>query len=344
MADLRGHQDAAQPQHGSGNLPVSRGAHMRATGRLADPGGNSGPSEPPIDESSADVVSPVTLHGVLEKLSLFIAPPTLVIALAFWFGWTLTNTRAAYFGIDISTLGFSTTDYLLRSADAAFVPVAVTLLAILAAITLHGWIRHSATTRRGLSAVVNGATVGAFLGAVLTLVGIWAMFAPLPVATYYLVPPVILGLGPGILAYSVWILRHMRPPHGPGGDRGVPAWERSGYMIAAMLALLSLFWASSLYAAALGRGRAQILAETLSSQPAVTVFSVKSLGVDAPGITVTNIASASSAYKFRYSGLRLLIHSAGKYFLVNDGWSHQHGVTIVLPDASDIRLEFTPGG
>jgi hypothetical protein len=158
------------------------------------------------------------------------------------------------------------------------------------------------------------------------------------------VPPLILGLGPALTAYSLWILRHVRVPNGQKASRSVPAWERSGYVIAAMLVLLGIFWAASLYAEALGRGRAQALAENLSSRPAVTVFSAKSLGINAPGVTVTKIAASSSAYKFRYSGLRLLIHSADKYFLVNDEWSHERGVTIVLGDTSDIRLEFTPGG
>jgi hypothetical protein len=303
----------------------------------------SGPSQPRIGDSSIDQVSPINVRGALEMLSLVVAPSTLVIALAFWFGWTLTNARSAYFGIDSSTLGFSTTDYLLRSADAAFVPIAVALLVILAAIMLHGSVRYAAMAHRSLKAVVLGAIGGAILGAVLTLCGIWAMFEPLPVATYYLVPPVILGLGPALMAYSVWILRHVRTPNEPRANQFVPAWERSGYVIAAMLALLGIFWASSLYAAALGRGRAEILAENLSTRPTVTVFSAKSLGIDAPGVTATKIIISSSAYRFRYSGLRLLIHSAGKYFLVNDKWSHRRGVTIVLQDTRDIRVEFTPG-
>jgi hypothetical protein len=301
-------------------------------------------SAPRIGHPPADLVSPVTVRGVLEKLSLVIAPSTLVIALAFWFGWTLTNARSAYFGIDSSTLGFSTTDYLLRSADAAFVPIAVTLLVILIAIMLHGLVRHAAMTDRGLNAVVVGAIGGMILGAILTLFAIWAMFDPLPVATYYLVPPVILGLGPTLTAYSAWILRHVKAPDEPKANRAVPAWERSGYVIAAMIALLGIFWAASLYASALGRGRAETLAGNLSSRPAVTVFSVKSLGIDALGVTATKITNASSAYEFRYSGLRLLIHSAGKYFLLNDGWSHERGVAIVLQDTPDIRVEFTPGG
>jgi hypothetical protein len=303
----------------------------------------SKPAEPRTDGSATAPAGQITVRGVLEKVSLFVAPPTLVIALAFWFGWTLTNARSAYFGIDSSTLGYSTTDYLLRSADATFVPVAVLLLAILAVITLHGLVRHAATTPRGANVVGLGAIGGATLGAVLILFAMWAMFEPLP-ASYYLVPPVILGLGPALLAYSVWILRHVRVPSGPRASRAVPAWEGSGYVVAAIIALLGIFWTSSLYATALGRGRAEVLAENLSSRPAVTVFSVKSLGIDAPGVTASKLTDASSAYKFRYSGLRLLTYSAHKYFLVNSGWSHDHGVAIVLDDTPDIRLEFTPGG
>jgi hypothetical protein len=303
------------------------------------------PSEPQVDSDSViDHASPAAIRGFLEKLSLVITPSTLVIALAYWFGWKLTNARSAYFGIDSSTLGFSTTDYLLRSADAAFVPIAIVLLAVLTAIMLHGSVQRAVTARRGVNAVKRGARGGAIAGAVLTFFGVWAMFKPLPVVTSYLVPPVILGLGPALTAYSVWVLRHAQAGNSEKPHHAVPAWERSGYVIAAMIALLGVFWTSSLYAAALGRGRAEVLAGNLSGQPAVTVFSVKSLGMDAVGVTVSVISSATSAYRFRYSGLRLLIHSANKYFLVNSGWSREHGVAIVLDDTPDIRLEFAPGG
>jgi hypothetical protein len=299
--------------------------------------------EPRIADASTNRARPFNLSDILEKLSLVIAPPTLIVALAFWFGWTMTNARSAYFGIDGSMLGFSTTDYVLRSADAAFVPIAVVFLASFMAIILHGLMQR-AVTGQGLKAVRRVAITGAMLGIVLTVFGVWAMFEPLPVRTNYLVPPVILGLGPSLIAYSWWTLRHVMAPNKKEVDRVVPMWERSGYVIAVALALLGVFWASSLYASALGRGRAEALAENLSSRPAVTVFSTKSLGINAEGVTVTKITTDSSAYKFRYSGLRLLIRSANKYFLVNEGWSHERGVTIVLQDTPDIRLEFTPGG
>jgi hypothetical protein len=302
------------------------------------------PPEPRIADASADRAGSFNLGDILEKVSLVIAPPTLIAALAFWFGWTMTNARSAYFGIDSSILGFSTTDYVLRSADAAFVPIAIVLLAVLIAIVLHGLVRHAVMTGRGPKAVRRAAIGGVMLGAFLTFFGVWAMFEPLPMRTSYLVPPVILGLGPSLIAYSGWTLRYVTAANKKEVDRIVPMWERSGYVIAVALALLGVFWASSLYASALGRGRAEVLAGSLSSRPAVTVFSVKSLDINAAGVTVTRITADSSEYKFRYSGLRLLIRSANKYFLVNESWSRERGVTIVLQDTPDIRLEFAPGG
>jgi hypothetical protein len=294
-------------------------------------------------EDSSAQASLFSLRDVLEKLSLAIAPPTLVIALAFWFGWTLTNARSDYFGIDSSVLGYSTTDYVLRSADAAFVPIAVTLLVILVATVFHGLTQHAVIAAGSRNLVKRGASACIALGAALTFFGVWGMFEPLPIATNYLLPPILLGSGPALAAYSVWTRLHVRAVEKKEKTRVVPSWERAGYVVAVMITVLGIFWAASLYAAALGRGRAELLAESLTSRPAVTVFSERALDIDAPGVIVTKIADADSEYRFRYTGLRLLVHSANKYFLVNDRWSREHGVTIVLDDTPDIRLEFAPG-
>jgi hypothetical protein len=187
----------------------------------------SGPAESRINNSAADQDIPGVVRDFLQKLSVFIAPPTLIIALAYWFGWTLTNARSAYFGIDSSTLGYSTTDYILRSADAAFVPVAIVLLVVLTAIFAHGLMQRAVVTHRGRAAVRRGAAGGAALGVFLTFFAVWGMFRPIPVATSYLVPPVILGLGPALMAYSMWTLRTVRAPAGDQADQGVPGFAGS---------------------------------------------------------------------------------------------------------------------
>lgn len=326
---------------------MSRRRKLRIPDEIAHEERRPTPARPgaagPPDGASPDQSSLLTVRGALDRLSVVIAPPTLVVALAFWFGWTLTNARSAYFGIDGSVLGYSATDYILRSADASFVPITVTLLVAAAAVAFHGLAQRAATGQRGRKIVRKGAVVGLMLGGALAFLGAWGMFKPLPIATSYLLPPVILGSGPALGAYSAWALRHMRTAGRGEEARDVPAWERGGYVIAVMIAVLAVFWASSLYAAALGRGRAEVLAESLAGRPAVTVFSQRSLGIDATGVVVTRINDPAAEYRYRYSGLRLLVHSANKYFLVNARWSRAHGVTIVLDDTPDIRLEFTPG-
>ena len=49
------------------------------------------------------------------------------------------------------------------------------------------------------------------------------------------------------------------------------------------------------------------------------------------------------AYRYRYSGLRLLIRSGGKYFLLPGNWTRDAGTVIVLGDRPDYRFEFGSG-
>jgi hypothetical protein len=281
----------------------------------------------------------LTVRAAIETASLIIPPVSLLTVLAYWFGWSLTNTRAAYFGIDQSTLGFSTQDYLVRSADAAFVPVMVLLLAALVAVGVHRLARD--TVRRGV-ALRALALAGVFLtglGFIATAAGVYVMLRPFA-WVHYLVPPLILGGGVLGTVYGLWLIRHA----GLHRRERPSIWERSTSMLAVLVVLLTMFWASSLYAAALGRGRGQQLAGAIRERPLVTVFSSKALGIAGPGVTEIRIAEPDAAYRYRYSGLRLLIRGGNRYFMVPSGWSRQRGTVVVLEENAGIRFEFAPGG
>ena len=83
---------------------------------------------------------------------------------------------------------------------------------------------------------------------------------------------------------------------------------------------------------------------------------MRSHRIDAPGMPSSDsarprqaprrrdIAGPDERYPYRYSGLRLLVMSGGKYFLVPDGWTRASGAVLVIPDTPDIRVEFFPGG
>jgi hypothetical protein len=99
------------------------------------------------------------------------------MALAFYFGWVLTNSRMAYYGIEASALDFSVQDYLLRSADALFVPLGTAAAVALGAVWLHAHaIRQLADrTRRARLRIAAQASVVA--GG-----GLFAAALPFPVS------------------------------------------------------------------------------------------------------------------------------------------------------------------
>jgi hypothetical protein len=266
------------------------------------------------------------VRSTLELIGLVVAPTTLLTGLAYYFGWTLTNARASYFGIDPSTLGFSMQDYLLRSADALFVPLSAVVFAALAALAIHAVV-SSRLSERSRTAILRASWLCGAAGSVLLALGIVAVFRPLPFPTHYLFAPVSPGLGAALLAYAVYLRRGWLSPLAVG--------------LVAALVVLSTFWTASKYADALGRGRAKKLERSLSTRPSVVVYAKQRLHLDRA--KETRLGRHDSAYAFRYDGLRLLVRSGGKYFLVPDDWSRENGVAILLPDTDELRLEFSPG-
>jgi hypothetical protein len=282
-----------------------------------------------------------TARGAFEFVALLVAPTTLVTALAFYFGWVLTNSRASYFGLDASALGFSTQDYLLRSADALFVPLGTVLVLTLGVVSLHTYaIRQLADRNRRLRLRLAARST-AFVGSVLLALGIFSVFEPLSISPYYLFPPASPGIGIALLAYGLHLLDRIEAVERSRIGSAIDAHSRT--MILALIALLmvlSSFWTASTYAQALGRGRAARLAATLSARPHVTVFSPTRLDIEAPSVIERRLTGRDLAYRYRYSGLRLLIRSGGKYFLLPDKWTHADGAAIVLLDSPNYRFEF----
>ncbi|WP_369134231.1 hypothetical protein [Modestobacter sp. I12A-02662] len=273
----------------------------------------------------------------MELLTLVVPPTTLVTALLFWFGFELVDARASYFGLSTGTLGFTTTDYLIRGVQAGIVPLIVLLAAVLGGVAVHTE-AHRLADRCG-TAKLFGWGVGSVIvgGALAGVVGAYGAFRPLPPPLdWYLLPPILLATGPLVTAFAARCLRPEAPV------------ARSAQISAAAvggLVLLGLFWATSLYADALGRGSAQQLGASLAAQPRVTVYSERALAID-PAVAPTERLNSeeNGRYLYRYSRLRLLIRSAEKYFLLPDNWTPTTGTILVIPDGSEIRIEFAPGG
>jgi hypothetical protein len=289
---------------------------------------------PPVDVSQ-------NVKQVLEVVALVVAPTTLVTALVYWFGLELVDARSRYFGLDPGTLGFSTTDYLIRGVEAGIVPLIVLFLVVLLVTGVHTVATHLVDRWVETPLLRPTVWVVGAAGTAVALVGTFATFRPLPTPLrWYLLPPLLLGAGPLVAAYAMWLLRRLRNME----KTPTAVHIRIAGIAVVALVLLSLFWGMSLYAHALGRGRAQLLGDNLRAQPRVTLYSERSLGID-PSVAVSDrLPDKDARYSHRYSGLRLLVRSNNRYFLLPDNWNPSTGTVLVIPDEPEIRLELSPGG
>jgi hypothetical protein len=114
--------------------------------------------------------------------------------------------------------------------------------------------------------------------------------------------------------------------------------------LVSLLLILCLFWATSEYVAATARGRALYFAAGLAREPSVVIYSDKRLFLAGPGILEEPLPDQpTAAYRYRYSGMRLLVESQGRYFLLPAGW-RPGTATLMLDQGTGMRIELTANG
>lgn len=220
------------------------------------PGARAGEAaSPPSAAADAPLPNP---RRALELIGLVVAPTTLVTALAFYFGWVLTSSRASYFGIDASALGYSTQDYLLRSADALFVPLGSVFVLALGCVWLHAFALRQLREPAARARLRIAAWAAVAAGGALFAVGVFAVFRPLSFSPHYLFRSASPGIGIALLAYGLALLDRIGAAR-RGQVRGTESTasvRATALALVALLVVLSGFWTASEYADALGRGRA----------------------------------------------------------------------------------------
>jgi hypothetical protein len=286
------------------------------------------------------------LRSALETLGLVVAPVTLLTSLLFYFGWARSNSTLLYFGLDPSVVGLSLQDYLLRSIGALYLPLGTLLLIALALFQLHTACRRWVALGQHRRLLGWLAIFLALAGFILFVVGILRE-AGLPIfGRWPLITPLAIATALGALSYGGLLRKKLQPfgsnipAEGPSASRTVAAVKSS---LAWALIVLSAFWVLGYSASAGGQQAAHQLADTISKRPGTIIYATQGLEIDGPGVSVQEIVDPKSAYRFKYSGLKLLIRSSGKYFLVPGGWSRSNPTAIVLPDNGNIRVDFTAG-
>jgi hypothetical protein len=278
---------------------------------------------------------------LVKILGGIVAPTTLLTALLYYFGWSHAYWFCDYFGVNSTVLGFTSTDYLMRSVDALFVPMTVAACAALLAVWGHTVLRARLAAGfrpRALRFLVPGAMV---LGGVLLFGGFLSVFTTTVLSKHLVAAPLSLGLGVLLLVYVIHLRQLIADRH-PAPDSGRGWVAVAEWAVVFVLVGLSLFWAATDYSAAVGRSRASDFVASLPGYPNVVIYSERSLSLHAPGIRQVRCTDADTAYRFRYDGLKLVLESGDQYLFLPADWTPARGVAILLPRTDALRLEFFP--
>jgi hypothetical protein len=322
----------SKPAKGSADRSLPR----QATVQARSDGGGVTSATPPSTPTA-------TFDRVIQVVGAIVAPVTIITALLFYFGWIRTNALFQYFGVEASVLGFTNQDYVLRSVEGLYVPLGVILLAGIVALFGHRSVTRLLTERDRLDGLRTIGRVLSLVGLALFVVGCLGVIAPRVFGKYNVAAPLCLGFGAVAGAYGGWLSERLREIR--TGTRVQSRWSGTvTVVLVVLLVILSVFWAATEYAAAVGRGAAERFARELGNRPGVVVYSVERLFVQGPGVVEVALPTGpDDAYRYRYQGLRLLTESGDHFFLLPEGWKPGLAYTIVLEHNDKIRVEFGRG-
>jgi hypothetical protein len=274
--------------------------------------------------------------GLSRILGQATASITLVLGLMIYFGWVRTSVLFDVFGISSSTLGLSFQDYALRSVNSTVRPLAAVLLALVVVRPLHRAVL--AVARTSPCARILGPRILLLVGLLVMAVGLGGFVGLLDFDVEWPVVPMALGFGVLVAAYAVTL----RPAPGPASGPA-PAFAALQRVSIAGVVVLTLFWSAATFAQIDGTAAAERIARRPAALPGVVVFAPRRLDLHIIGITETALPpDGEPQYRYRYDGLRLLIRSDGRFFLLPGAW--RPGVhAVVLADDPALRVEFFRG-
>jgi hypothetical protein len=277
----------------------------------------------------------------IKLIGSILAPTTFLTALLLYFGHQHAYWYFDYFGVNATTMGLTTQDYVIRSVDPLFTPVttaaAVCLVGLWGYRLLRRWLSDAAWQRL-LRTLRPATAVGGF---VLVAVAVAGFVNPVGLRPYVGVPGLALAAGVPLLVAAMRMGRTATPSPTRPEPSTLAAAEWGAIFV---LVGIGLFWAVTDYAKAVGTGRGLQQEQALPLMPDVTVYSEKGLGLSAPGVREVTCQGTEAAYGFRYDGLKLILESGNQYFFLPKDWNATGGVAFVVPRNDTVRLEYTAPG
>ncbi|OKI06296.1 hypothetical protein A6A06_37245 [Streptomyces sp. CB02923] len=263
-----------------------------------------------------------------EFLNTVLGAGSLVGGLMFYAGVMHSSAYFAYFHVRASILGFGFPQMIIWSLRLVTLPVLVGL-ALLAVtprlpellVLLRVPPRVTYAARRAGRAVARLNAL--FLAAGVVLMLLWQRIQP-----YGWAAPLLVATG---------LVLGQSDAANPGRPaRGL--WRR-GFPVAA--AALFLVWAIALVAGRLGTQDARAAAAHLVRRPAVVVLSTERLSLTGPGLAAETLPGMH--YRYRYTGLRLILERDRRYYVLPVGWRARIDPAFVIEDDDTILIQLMPG-
>lgn len=257
---------------------------------------------------------------------------SLAAALLFYAGAVHTRAFFEYFHIDVLALGLSFPEFVMRSLRLVTAPVVLT--AVVTVVVL----RDPQFFGRSVLPLLPPTVIGhcrrvmrraARFDLVVLCVAVIMLFSWSRIQPYEWLVPVLLAVG------ILW----GRSPAANNGRSPSGIRARGASLTAACLCLL---WAVALAAQQSGLRDAEHSADHLVGRTAIVVFSTDRLSMTGRGLQVKDLGERVH-YRYRYTGLRLVIERGGRYHAVAMGWQHDSDSTYVIRETDDIRVELMPG-
>ncbi|MDJ0349104.1 hypothetical protein [Cryobacterium sp. PH29-G1] len=289
------------------------------------------PDEP--DQAVAGEATPWV--KAVTVISAIGPPVTVVTALLLYFGWARTDSQARAMGLDVSLFGYSPQDYILRSINSLFLPLIVLLGLGVAVTGIRRALGRRADGERGRETVRRGAGVVAVAAAVVA-VGLLILVLTRPLDSHVYVPYALAAL--------VWLVADATRLRRRAAARAALTREQRAVETTLVLCIVTLllFWGTADFAQTVGRSLAARYEQSVGTLPRAELVSPHRLAINSPGVTERSVGTADAPL-YRYSGLRLLVLSNGRFFFLHDGWTLARGRIVIVPDDGAVHFEFGNG-
>lgn len=277
----------------------------------------------------------------LSLAALVVAPTSLITGLCYFFGLLAIRNRLHYFGVDPSTVGYTSADYVVATIGTFFFASLRVLVVLAVLVVLIVALRHWSGTGRRITLLLTIASLLVGLGAAgLGVAVVWLMSNRSLIKSVFDNPPdmymaVTITAGIALLAAGYWTLTLT------GFGRLPKMAERVLLALTAAGLVVALFWVTDLYAVDQGKLNGADAAGKLwaadGEYTAVQLDTTEALNIPDNLVKMTVLPSQGppAAPVYRYQCLRVLEAHAGRYVLVPARWSREQGYAItVTPDAT----------